>query len=302
MAYSAFLRRPGRFLALLLLAATIACSPIDRLKRAHDADSGGFSADLAAEYLAFAESEKELGHKDNSTYFARKGLRAVRGKPVGPEDPAQWDIDDDTRLELNHARKRLMRAHNDFLARVASQRVARAQMLYDCWVMQAAERSDDDLALPCRGEFLGEVAQLEQIVATLGPAPKVSLPAHYTILFPLGSATLGKNAAFTVQEVLAITRLFPLHTIEVTGHTDRSGSRERNLVLSTERAANVAQALVDAGIPPEVIGFSAEGEDNPVVPTLDGVRRERNRRVEISVLPLMPAPLQIEAPESQDGL
>lgn len=301
MAHIPDMHRLGRVMLVLLLAAVTACSPIDRLKRAQESDSGTFSANLAAEYLAFAESEAELGHAKNSEFFARKGLRAAHDESPMPEQPKDWITDNaPLQMELRNARKRLMNVRSEFFTRVASQSVARAQMLYDCWVMQASERTDDDLALPCRGEFLGEVSQLEQIIDTLGPHPKVTLPARYTILFALGSAELDNDAAFTVQEVLAITRLYPLHTVEIVGHADRSGSEKRNLVLSTERAANVTQALIDAGIGAERIGFSAEGEDNPEIPTLDGIRRDRNRRVEIAVLPILPTPVARETAESAE--
>lgn len=297
MAHLPDMRRLGRLLPILLLAA-VACSPLDRLRYAQERDSGTFAANLAAEYLAYAESEKELGRSDRSTYFARKGLRAANGTPPPPENPDDWPLDDALHPELQDAHHRLMRVRTDFFTRVASQNVARAQLLFDCWVMQAVDRTDDEFALPCRNEFIGEVSRLEQIIDTLGPRPKVALPAHYTILFPLGGTALGKDAEFTIQEVLAITNLYPDHRVEVTGHADRSGSTQRNLVLSTERAANVTQALIDAGIAPERISFTAEGEDNPAVPTLDGISRQRNRRVEIDVLPLPAGHTPREAAES----
>lgn len=279
-----------RFSLVAVLVAAAACSPLDRLKRAQENDRGDFRSHLAAEYLSFAESEMELGHEKTADHFARKGLRAAHAIPIPPEHPADWKVEGDVMLELRNSRERLMKVRSEFFQRVAGQRLARAQLFYDCWVMQAAERADDDLSLPCRGEFLGELGGLEQIVATLGPAPKVKLPADYTILFPLGGTGLDKNGLYTVQEVLAISRLYPESTIDITGHADRVGSRARNLVLSTERAANVAFALTEAGIGHERIGFSADGEDNPATPTLDGVARERNRRVEIRVLPLMAPP------------
>ena len=67
------------------------------------------------------------------------------------------------------------------------------------------------------------------------------------------------------------------------GHADRSGSDAYNIGLSEERAAAVAEAMVSAGIPANLITSSAEGESNPRVATDDGVREPQNRRVEIAV-------------------
>lgn len=294
-------RNAARLFAVTIIAIATACSPLSRLKHAQENDRGDFRSSLALEYLSFAESEQELGHKKNSDYFAQKGLRAARDEATPPENPSDWDIDADTTTELRNTRERLMNVRSEFFQRVASQNLARAQLLYDCWVMQAADHTDNDLSLPCRNEFLGELGELEQIVQTLGPAPKVTLPARYTILFDMGSAELDKDAEFTLQEVLATTRLYPLYTVEVTGHADRSGGRKRNQVLSTERAANVASALVDAGIDSERIGFNAKGESLPETPTLDGVARERNRRVEIVVQPMMAMPDSPKALENMDA-
>ncbi|MGB1539920.1 MAG: hypothetical protein ACPG80_03085, partial [Rickettsiales bacterium] len=120
----------------LLMAA--GCTPLGQLKRATQQDRGDFYSSLAVEYLAFAQSEAELAHEKNRDYFASKGLRANRHAEAEPENPADWDINADTTQELINARNRLMAVRTEFLMRVASQQVARAQLLYDCWVVQTA--------------------------------------------------------------------------------------------------------------------------------------------------------------------
>ena len=69
--------------------------------------------------------------------------------------------------------------------------------------------------------------------------------------------------------------------IELTGHADRSGPRTYNQGLSQRRADAVSAELVRLGIARAEIGISARGEDDPLVPTPDGVREPQNRRVEI---------------------
>jgi outer membrane protein OmpA-like peptidoglycan-associated protein len=68
--------------------------------------------------------------------------------------------------------------------------------------------------------------------------------------------------------------------IAVTGHTDLSGSPAYNQALSERRAEAVLGELVWLGVPASVIG---EGENDPLVPTAEGVREARNRRVEIEI-------------------
>jgi outer membrane protein OmpA-like peptidoglycan-associated protein len=51
--------------------------------------------------------------------------------------------------------------------------------------------------------------------------------------------------------------------------------------LSQRRADAVKAELVKLGIPASEITTVAKGESDPLVPTADGVREPRNRRVEI---------------------
>lgn len=69
----------------------------------------------------------------------------------------------------------------------------------------------------------------------------------------------------------------------VTGHTDRSGSDAYNDGLSMRRAQSVANLMESLGIERSQMTIRAEGEDNPRVPTEDGIRNPQNRRVEITV-------------------
>lgn len=79
-------------------------------------------------------------------------------------------------------------------------------------------------------------------------------------------------------------------TIAIVGHTDRSGDEKLNQVLGQSRADTARQALTEAlkkqGIGEDKFGqiaSSSMGESSPAVPTADGVKNEKNRRVEINV-------------------
>jgi outer membrane protein OmpA-like peptidoglycan-associated protein len=68
---------------------------------------------------------------------------------------------------------------------------------------------------------------------------------------------------------------------EVSGHTDRVGTVERNLELSRARSDAVADEMVRWGILRSSIDIHAFGEEKPAVKTAAGIREARNRRVEI---------------------
>ena len=71
--------------------------------------------------------------------------------------------------------------------------------------------------------------------------------------------------------------------IQVTGHTDRVGSAGNNDKLALKRAQAVAQMLIDRGIKTKRVRAVGRGERAPLVPTKDGKREPKNRRVEVIV-------------------
>jgi hypothetical protein len=88
--------------------------------------------------------------------------------------------------------------------------------------------------------------------------------------------------------------------VSVIGHTDTSGSPQYNQELSERRAAAVERELVRLGVPATSITTIAQGQEDLLVPTADGVREPRNRRVEIVIppaaAPVPAAPVVAEAP------
>lgn len=70
---------------------------------------------------------------------------------------------------------------------------------------------------------------------------------------------------------------------DVIGHADRAGANEYNMGLSERRAQAVAALMSSMGVPGAAITTGARGEEQPRVPTEDGVRNPQNRRVEIGV-------------------
>ncbi len=70
--------------------------------------------------------------------------------------------------------------------------------------------------------------------------------------------------------------------LTVVGHADKSGGNSYNLRLSEARAGNFADMLRPA-VPNANITVEFRGEEEPRVPTEDGVRELQNRRVEVIV-------------------
>jgi outer membrane protein OmpA-like peptidoglycan-associated protein len=116
------------------------------------------------------------------------------------------------------------------------------------------------------------------------PAPKPQLQKNYIVFFDWNKADITPEAAKIIQQAAAAAKTGAAPRLDLTGHTDRSGSDSYNQALSVKRGNQVKAQLVKLGIPADQISVLGKGESDPLVATPDGVREPQNRRVEI-VLP-----------------
>ena len=114
------------------------------------------------------------------------------------------------------------------------------------------------------------------------PAPAPPPPARqFVVYFEFDKSDLTPEGAKVVQDAAAAYKQTGSARIAVTGYTDLAGTQKYNLGLSKRRADTVRGALVRQGVPDSAIAEAWRGKENPAVPTPDGVREPRNRRVEI---------------------
>ena len=70
----------------------------------------------------------------------------------------------------------------------------------------------------------------------------------------------------------------------ISGHTDDIGSKESNLILSTNRARSVYSFLIDRGVEKDRLSYKGFGEDIPVYDNSTKEGRAKNRRTECTVI------------------
>lgn len=134
-----------------------------------------------------------------------------------------------------------------------------------------------DLKKDCKGKTPG--ADIDAVGA-IGSA--LSLSVSSTVLFDSGKAQLKPEATAALAELRPVLDDFPAARIVVAGHTDAQGSAAFNLKLSKDRAEAVRDALKLDGARVEVKGF---GEGRPIASNDDEDGRQKNRRVEVLVVP-----------------
>lgn len=243
-----------------------------------------FTSRLAEEYRQFAIFEAdEMYDWPDAGYFARKGLAAANGEVVLPEELENWDIPVGAVDELSSARSRLIAVLDGGARQSNAALAARAQSRFDCWVEQTEENHQPLHIASCRDEFFRALEQLEG-----GPVPPqqpamTPAPDVYIVYFEFDRSNILPAGRAVINDVLSEAQRLGTPAVSVTGHADRSGPEDYNLALSLRRADAVREALISGGIAAERITVSGRGEEEPAVPTPDGVREQANRRVEIIV-------------------
>ncbi len=103
------------------------------------------------------------------------------------------------------------------------------------------------------------------------------------VLFDFGQATLKTGGTQTVNKLGEFLEEYPDRHILIEGFTDSIGSEESNMTLSTRRAQNVKNALMNKGIQSERIRIRGFGTQHPVASNATDEGRRQNRRVEIVI-------------------
>ena len=106
------------------------------------------------------------------------------------------------------------------------------------------------------------------------------------LLFDADTDELRQAAGKSLDEVVNLLQNYPDNKITVTGHTDSSGSRERNKAVSSGRAWAVYSYLVKHGVAPARLtgNVMGAGSDEPIATNKTKSGRACNRRVEITIL------------------
>jgi outer membrane protein OmpA-like peptidoglycan-associated protein len=105
------------------------------------------------------------------------------------------------------------------------------------------------------------------------------------VFFNVGKSTLQSKSEALLTEVANVLVKFPrVKKVRVEGHTDNTGKAEKNLKLSSERAKAVVDFLVKKGVAKERLEAVGYGAEKPLDSADTEEAREKNRRVEFTIL------------------
>ena len=270
----------------LAVASVAACAGIERqiAAKSQPPSGTGYNAELSKGYFELTNLEYREGDYRSSDHFARKAMAAGSGKAVEPDTiESRSGIAKNPAFakELSAARERLMAAQGKGGVKVAPNDMARAQVMFDCWIQEQEENRQPEDIKACRDGFMVAMGRVDAALAPKAPAPMAMAPGDYLVFFDWNKANITPEAASILDKVAADAKKMAGAKIVATGYTDLSGTADYNLGLSERRAEAVKADLVTMGVPAANITTIGRGEADPLVPTADGVREPQNRRVQI---------------------
>jgi len=121
-------------------------------------------------------------------------------------------------------------------------------------------------------------------VTRVGDEIVLNMPGNIT--FETNSADLKPQFFAVLDSVALVAQKYEQTVVEVTGHTDSTGSAAYNQTLSEQRAATVATYLNTRGIDRQRILAFGRGLTQPVADNATAEGRALNRRVEIRLSPI----------------
>ena len=296
---------------VILLSNGCAYHSIEKLKSTPN-NNNQFSQALSDAYLEFALYEMNEMHDEiDSSYFAEKGYKARIGQEVLPELINNWDIDIVFLDEVNNKRKELISTLSSNRAKDFPILSARTQLGFDCWLEQLEESWQKDHIKKCydmmntgletlsqsninhnrdivektiiKKKNIKKVITEKEEIKEIKNIVNVDDKLKFEIYFAHNMYKLNNDIKYSIKKIYDNYIGTNNFTIEVIGHTDRSGSEQYNITLSKLRANSVKKYLKSLGIMEERISTFYFGEKKPKIITKDGIKEKINRRVEIFV-------------------
>ena len=149
----------------------------------------------------------------------------------------------------------------------------------EVWVGLACNSSYCDLTIVQKGDL--PVTSKPIPAAAMKEALDKDGQIALNILFDVDKATIKAESLPIVAEIVKLLESDSLLKVRIEGHTDNTGEKAHNQMLSVNRAAAVQTAIVAKGITPARLQSAGFGDTRPVADNATDAGKTQNRRVVI---------------------
>jgi OmpA-OmpF porin, OOP family len=126
---------------------------------------------------------------------------------------------------------------------------------------------------------------LASLRSGFSPADLTAALNQSVVNFANGSADIPASMSGFFQNAAGALKQLPQGTVvEIAGYTDNTGDPQANVTLSQQRADAVRNALIKAGVNPDMLTAKGYGSANPVASNDSAEGRFSNRRIEYRIV------------------
>nr|WP_295930499.1 OmpA family protein [uncultured Dyadobacter sp.] len=241
-----------------------------------------FNAPATGDYAYFSSSEKVMTQED---IFRIRMTPEIKPEPVA--------IISGTVLEAETNKT----IQSDLVATVKKTGLPFAQALFD------PESGDYKLILPAKETYTvtasgkGYFPFSEDVDLTSEMGPRSIRKNIYlqpikageqirlsNTMFSQSSAEVTSSSFAELDRIAETMSAYPTMEILLEGHTDNQGEVQKNVQLSADRVEQVKKYLLSKGIDAKRIQTKAWGPARPIASNLTEQTRQKNRRVEFTIL------------------
>jgi outer membrane protein OmpA-like peptidoglycan-associated protein len=104
------------------------------------------------------------------------------------------------------------------------------------------------------------------------------------IFFDIDQFALKEESKIELAKLISFLKANPTLTVEVSGHTDNTGVKQKNIDLSKNRAKAVLDYIVLQGIPTTKITAKGYADSQPIADNKTEAGRKQNRRTEFKIV------------------
>ena len=295
----------SKLLLFLPFFFLISCSAAyEQIKEIDASNPRNFKDYLLYNYQQNASFEAIEMHDWNSAkLYSEKGLRALNGENLYPEEVNYWKIPSTKAKDIRAGYNNLLSIYNEAIFE-DPKNLAKAISSLDCWAEQEEEKWQTWDIDKCKNEFHTAMHNIYKIISDEGNKQKTKEEERIEeknesdviiitqnnkkevmqiIYFDFDNSTLSQISKNTLINFLDKYKT-DLSRYIILGHTDTKGSDEYNLSLSLKRAEAVKKILLSQGIHEKHLSILGIGENQLAVTTPDETKHPANRRSEVKIL------------------
>ena len=274
----------------MLALAGCAAGQLENAEKVSPPVDSAYQFALHQGYMHLAREASKNGDQAKSDLFAGRAIAVTSDDDLAPLKIAGRRLSADKVRLMAAARSRLVRAQDQLRTRSYSDTGAtvraeagRAQVTFDCWMMEQEKAPKSTGTTACRKEFEAALTKVEQALQ-----PRIAAdgkPVTFVVYFTSDETGLDIAAKAVVAEAAAVAEIMGKARISVVGNADRPGVDEQIRMLSLLRANTVAKAMVGRGAQEKAIEVVPFAKTAPSASTADENGAPQITRVEILIRP-----------------